>query len=237
MKSWQEELLKVAGGTNCERRVFEKIVSMAASLGFEYCAYGLRMPLPLSNPRTVLFSNYPNGWRERYEDAGYLQIDPTVLHSRHSQSPLLWSDAMFQSAPQLWAEAQDHELRYGWAQSSRDANGVAGMLTLARSSEPIEAQELEQQEMKMRWLVNVAHLELSRLLAPKLGFDGIPALTQREIEVLKWTADGKTASEISELLSVSQHTINFHVKNVILKLSATNKTAAVVRAAMLGLLN
>ncbi|MBF3912595.1 LuxR family transcriptional regulator, partial [Burkholderia pseudomallei] len=32
-------------------------------------------------------------------------------------------------------------------------------------------------------------------------------------------------------------TVNFHVKNAILKLRTANKTAAVVRAAMLGLLS
>ena len=36
---------------------------------------------------------------------------------------------------------------------------------------------------------------------------------------------------------ISENTINFHMKNAITKLGAANKTAAVVRAAMRGLLN
>ena len=63
-----------------------------------------------------------------------------------------------------------------------------------------------------------------------------PQLTAREIEVLKWTADGKTYADISTLLDVSENTVNFHVKNAVIKLQTTNKTAATVRAAMLGLL-
>ena len=63
-----------------------------------------------------------------------------------------------------------------------------------------------------------------------------PHLTAREIEVLKWTADGKTSADISSLLDVSENTVNFHVKNAVTKLQTTNKTAATVRAAMLGLL-
>jgi LuxR family transcriptional regulator len=35
---------------------------------------------------------------------------------------------------------------------------------------------------------------------------------------------------------ISVDTVNFHVKNAVMKLKTTNKTAAVVRAAMLGLL-
>ena len=60
-------------------------------------------------------------------------------------------------------------------------------------------------------------------------------LTLEDVEY--WTADGKTSSEISELLMISENTVNFHVKNVILKLQVANKTAAVVKAAVLGMLN
>jgi LuxR family transcriptional regulator len=63
-----------------------------------------------------------------------------------------------------------------------------------------------------------------------------PRLTAREIEVLRWTAHGKTVDEISVLLAISVNTVNFHIKNAVAKLHAANKTAAAVRAAMLGLL-
>ena len=61
-------------------------------------------------------------------------------------------------------------------------------------------------------------------------------LTNREIEILKWTADGKTTQETSDILRISIDTVNFHVKNAISKLKSANRTAAVVQAAMLGLL-
>jgi len=62
-------------------------------------------------------------------------------------------------------------------------------------------------------------------------------LTRREVEVLKWTADGKSAQEIADILNVTKHVVDFHIKNAIYKLKTANKTAAVVKAAMLGLLN
>ncbi|MEJ8852853.1 LuxR C-terminal-related transcriptional regulator, partial [Variovorax rhizosphaerae] len=54
--------------------------------------------------------------------------------------------------------------------------------------------------------------------------------------VLKWSADGKTAAEIGDILNISVPTANFHIKNVIHKLRASNKTAAVVQALVSGLL-
>jgi DNA-binding CsgD family transcriptional regulator len=62
------------------------------------------------------------------------------------------------------------------------------------------------------------------------------SLTEREIEVMRWTALGKTACDVADILVISTHTVNFHIKNASAKLHASNKTAAAVRAAVLGLL-
>jgi DNA-binding CsgD family transcriptional regulator len=62
-------------------------------------------------------------------------------------------------------------------------------------------------------------------------------LTDREIELLKWTAYGKTFAEISMIMGISVNTANNHVKSAMFKLRTPNRAAAVFRAAMLGLLN
>ncbi|MFL6624799.1 MAG: autoinducer binding domain-containing protein [Sulfurifustaceae bacterium] len=237
MKSWAEDLMTAIDEAKSEREVFREVEAMARNLGFDFCAYGLRVPLPLSNPRTCLINNYPIAWQARYREAGYLDIDPTVLHGRRTRVPVIWSDDVFAGAEDFWHEAQSAGLRIGWAQSSLDANGVGGMLTLARSSEQLSAAELKANEFKMRWLVSVTHLSLARFIVPRLYAKPAETLTNREIEVLKWAADGKTSGEISEILVISVDTVNFHVKNAIQKLRTANKTAAVVRAAMLGLFN
>jgi len=48
----------------CEHAVFKKIEAAAQALGFEHCAYGLRVPLPLSSPKTIILNNYPVAWRK-----------------------------------------------------------------------------------------------------------------------------------------------------------------------------
>jgi DNA-binding NarL/FixJ family response regulator len=62
-------------------------------------------------------------------------------------------------------------------------------------------------------------------------------LSEREREVLRWTAAGKTSSETGTILGISARTVNFHVTSILLKLNAVNKTQAVVKAVMLDLLN
>jgi LuxR family transcriptional regulator len=110
------------------------------------------------------------------------------------------------------------------------------MLTLSRSHEPLTASEIVAQEKKMKWLVHVVHMALSRLLSAKRPERAAIKLTAREVEILKWTADGKSSQDIADILLVSKNTIDFHVKNAVAKLQTANKTAAVVRAAVLGLL-
>ena len=106
MKSWQEELLNVSEGAQCEREIFSRIEVAAMKLGFEHVAYGFRAPLPLSNPKTVLLNNYPQAWSDRYKQAGYLHTDPTVAHGRKSQVPVVWSDQLFGNCKAMWHEAQ-----------------------------------------------------------------------------------------------------------------------------------
>jgi DNA-binding CsgD family transcriptional regulator len=65
---------------------------------------------------------------------------------------------------------------------------------------------------------------------------GISPLSERECEVLRWTAAGKTSCEIGMILGVTERTINFHVASAISKLNASNKTHAAVKALMLGII-
>lgn len=237
MQSWAEDLLMALEGATTEHAVFHTLERAAQQLGFEHCAYGIRAPLPVTNPRVIMLNNYPTAWQQRYAEAGYIAIDPTVRHCKLSQEPILWCDDVFRDAPSFWADARSSGLRVGWAQSSLDRQGVGGMLTLSRSHEAITDAELKSNQVKMRWLTNLAHLSMARTITPAINKAAYTPLTLRETEILKWSADGKTSSEIAEIMTISVNTVNFHMKNAVIKLNSANKTAAVVRAAVLGLLS
>lgn len=236
MPSEYTEILMNLNGTATPDEIFTVLRTEALKLGFEYCTYGFRSPVPFTNPRTIMISDYPKAWCDRYNSAGYVNIDPTVLHAQMSQVPIVWSDSLFENTQDLWEEANAHGLVVGWAQSTLDRAGGGGMLTLARSAEPLSATELEAKELSMRRLANVAHTALGHVFRARALGDTPEKLSAREIEVLRWHADGKTASEIGEILHISMETVKFHTKNAVTKLGAANKTAAVARAAALGFL-
>jgi LuxR family transcriptional regulator len=220
---------------SCERAVFGTLAALARDLGFEFCAYTLCLPTPCSRPTTITTSNYPEPWQERYREQEYFHVDPVVQHCLRSVTALTWSEEIFHATPQLRSEARSHGLTHGWTQSSRSVDGATGMLSLVRSTVALTPDELEQKRFRMRWLAHVAHSEMSRRLTTKFAPVSAIRLTPREIEVLRWTADGKTASEICSILNISKSTVAFHIGNAMEKLDVTNKTAASVRAAVLGL--
>lgn len=62
-------------------------------------------------------------------------------------------------------------------------------------------------------------------------------LTSREKEVLQEVAQGLDVEAIAEQLSISRHTVLFHIKQASKKLNARNRTHAVAEAIRLGLIN
>ena len=61
-------------------------------------------------------------------------------------------------------------------------------------------------------------------------------LTQRELEVLRLVRDGNRNKQIAHQLSISETTVNFHIKNIVDKLQANDRTHAVTIALRRGLL-
>lgn len=81
-------------------------------------------------------------------------------------------------------------------------------------------------------------LRAVRAVPPASGSDALPVqpLTERETEVLRLMAEGYTNREISSALSLVEGTVKNHVSTILLKLSARDRTNAVLRALHLGIL-
>lgn len=64
----------------------------------------------------------------------------------------------------------------------------------------------------------------------------VQALTPREIEVLGMLAEGLGNKAIARRLSISEHTVKFHVSSIFTKLNASSRTEAVTLGARQGLI-
>lgn len=62
------------------------------------------------------------------------------------------------------------------------------------------------------------------------------AVTDREVEILRWVREGKSNQEIGMILSISPLTVKNHIQKILRKLNATNRAQAVSKAISMRLL-
>ncbi len=75
--------------------------------------------------------------------------------------------------------------------------------------------------------------DVAARLAEHLGDDD---LTTRELEVIRLIRDGYRNKQIADHLSISETTVNFHIKNLVDKLQANDRTHEVIIALRRGVL-
>jgi len=73
-------------------------------------------------------------------------------------------------------------------------------------------------------------------VAPGIDSRSTDQLSPREMQVMRWIAEGATNSQIAQTLHVSEQTVKSHVKSILAKLGAHDRTHAVALARRLGLL-
>lgn len=171
MRLWQDELLWRIKAASNEETLFDMARDEAKKLGFDHCAYGLQLPLSVTARRIVMLNSYPVVWQKRYMEENYLAIDPLVLHGSRSVMPIVWNEDLFSEARNFWEDAKGHGLRFGWAQSCTNMQGIRGMLTLARCAESLSEAELQKNGYRMVWLTQIVHQCMSTLIAADLLSD------------------------------------------------------------------
>jgi DNA-binding NarL/FixJ family response regulator len=81
-----------------------------------------------------------------------------------------------------------------------------------------------------RWIPR----DIATRLAMRNSFE---ELTPRELQVLNEMATGKANKEIADVLAISEHTIKDHIKSILGKLHAADRTEAVTAAIQRGIIH
>jgi len=85
-------------------------------------------------------------------------------------------------------------------------------------------------------VVSPADLETLLHAGPQPASPPETALTPREMEVLRLMAEGTANKNIAWKLSISEHTVKFHVASIFAKLNAGTRTEAVTQGIRRGLI-
>nr|WP_075181135.1 transcriptional regulator SdiA [Pantoea sp. 1.19] len=231
---WQRSVHHAYQQLSSVQQVTDLLSQQVRELGFDYYGLVIRHPVPFTRPKTFIYSNTPTAWLDHYHQQKFMDNDPVIALSRRPGSQAVWEDALFEHNPPLWQDARAFGLRAGFSCSVMAANRACGIFSVAKGEEaPLALQNgLPEQ---LRYLAEQVMATLIRLNDSSMCALNI-TLTRREREILLWTAEGKTAAEISLILSISEHTVNYHQKNMQKRLNAPNKTQIACYAAAVGLL-
>lgn len=192
----------------------------------------------VSTQNCALVPSWPEGWRTRYFARDYLRIDPVANHVRRTTEPFLWREAPYRSdeagAARVMGEATEFGLSQGFCVPIHHLTGPGGGVSFGASR-----LDLSEDAKAALHLVSIYAYQRAETLIREGGRNPMrkaPRLTAREIECLRWTAAGKTSWEASEILSTSQRTVEFHLKNAARKLDAVNRVQCVAEALRQGII-
>ncbi|MEQ8400417.1 MAG: helix-turn-helix transcriptional regulator [Roseitalea porphyridii] len=103
-----------------------------------------------------------------------------------------------------------------------------GLILLCREKSPDHRQ--------LALIAHDAALVFQRYFEVLISLDSVSGLNDREIQIVRWTSEGKTSSEIAIILSLSEHTINSYIAAILRKLHVVNRAQMVASALRNGLI-
>lgn len=213
--------------------LYDAVRAFAQARQFSSFLFGVRVPVSLAKPVHFSLSGFPKEWRKHYDEAGYLRVDPVVRHALSSSVPIFWdeierSDALVGA---FFNEAASFGLAHGVSAPICGRRGEVGVLSLARES-VIDDCEVTRFELRreMTWFATVLHEAVSRVAFTASTQREVARLSEREKQILMWTAAGESSATIATELGIAERTVLFHIEKAGKKMGVTGRHKIVSRA-------
>lgn len=229
-------LLKLVPTLATQYDIFRFLKTVTESFGMRaFCVFRLPDATTQTIQSLSIISSWPAELISRYDQAGMISSSPVVRRLRGSTVPFV-ADLEVNAHEgacwdQLLALFAPFELQRLAMFPVSDPDGQRGGVSF-HGSRPL----LSDQEMLELTMLSISVFDRLYQLAKhdhKAGED----LTEREIDCLNWTAAGKTSAEISEILGLSEHTVNHYLNRATRKLDTVNRTQAVAKAIRTGIIS
>jgi LuxR family quorum sensing-dependent transcriptional regulator len=186
----------------------------------------------------AFFNCWPKEWLSRYLSRGYLVRDPIILRSKANAGPFYWNEL----APHIDAdpagrriveEAREYGLIEGFSAAIQTLDGQTVGFSLA-------GRQMEYHPDMGGVLTLIASYAIGRAIVLQQGSCGQNheiRLSAREREALQWASEGKNDWEIGEIMNISEHGADKHMRSARSKLGAINRAQAVAEAIRRGLIS
>ncbi len=219
-----------------EATCFAELKAVMARFGFHaILVSGVPPPGERMEP-LVMANGWPDGWTERYMSNDFAADDPTLHRLRQTNSPFLWSETRRPdlSRPQrrVLDEATDFGLNEGLIIPIHTGFGFEAGVSFGG-----DKVDLGKSDIAALHLIGLYGYDAIRRYKPIRDHEKGSVLTLREQECVKWTAAGKTAWEIGQILGISEATVNQHLKAAARKMNTVSKAHLVARCLRAGVIS
>jgi len=213
----------------------EAFVKQVSRFGFtDFLITGLPPPRQRLDDHIIL-SGWSEEWFRHYMENEYYSQDPMAKHTRTTTEPFMWSETGWEKtagneAKQVMCEATEFGLADGFSVPILGLDGDQFCVTMGGRDIDLSPHGRGAIHLMSFYLHHRASaLRPARKPSRRTQLGG-KQLSKREIECLRWVANGKTDWEIGQILSISSATVTVHVKAATKKLKSVNRTQAVAVA-------
>ncbi|HMK89283.1 MAG TPA: LuxR family transcriptional regulator [Methylocystis sp.] len=228
----QIESFQASGNDNTQILKF-----VANSYGLTHVAYlGLQLP-KLTRDGPLVCVTYPDNWVAHYRAQRYVRDDPTVHRSLQSILPTNWADfpQHAKRIRQLFGEAREFGIgSNGMTFPIRGRGGETALFSVVSDMPASDWEDFRRHNLPdMQMIAFYIHRLITE---PMEQQSEPPKLSPRELECLKWAANGKTHEEIGVILNLSTKTVRVYLDTARHKLNGMNITHAVAKAIILNII-
>jgi LuxR family quorum sensing-dependent transcriptional regulator len=194
--------------------------------GAEYFCFSTFLRSDQRFEQAMLAVRAPQEWLKIYLECDYAHADPSIRHCNRTFRPFDWADAPYDAerepkAAELVRRAREFGLHKGYMVPIPTPSGCGFVWIGGRDFAP---------DAEAKPCIHFMALNAFERMRVIVGISARAPLTAREREVLSWAANGKSAWEIGEILTISKRTVDEHCHTAFRKLGAVNRTHAVAIA-------
>jgi LuxR family quorum sensing-dependent transcriptional regulator len=177
-----------------------------------------------------------DGWQEHYAGERFSDIDAVFAHAKSRDKGATWMSIRAQVEAKhgtrqnkrlaVFEEAKHYGLRGGYILPVRISGKPPGAVTFGGA----DKEKWDEIRATLDLVAAYAHEGFSRY---HVGFEAVsPRLSKREREVLLWSAEGKSAWEIGQIMTLAESTIRDYQKSLRRKYGTSSMTRVAVMAAL-----
>lgn len=183
----------------------------------------------------IVWAELPDGYAPAYQENAWDRIDPVLKFASNTPQAFTWAAARRnredEKVSAFFEECRALGVHSGLTIPFRNAANQLDLVSVSvrtKDKPPAVRLPIIYAMAVQTWL---RHSQL------ELDFERPQTkLSKRELETLRWMRDGKTNAEISEILGISEKTVQFHAANIFRALGVNSRLEAIVVALQTGVI-